>query len=80
MKVKDLIKKLNKANPEAVVVLASDEEGNTFAPLNEANTENLCYNADDGVIGYKTLDKEALSNGATSDELVEGEDCVVLWP
>ena len=32
MRVKDLIKQLVAANPEAIVVLARDEEGNGFSP------------------------------------------------
>lgn len=51
--VKDLQAKLREFNPEAIVVLSSDAEGNTFSPW-------LSYSASDGRVkaeGYR-LDVE----------------------
>ncbi len=55
MKVKQLIKKLQKLNQEALVVLSSDEEGNRYSIISEDmgtgewfNTEtNEFYGPDD---------------------------------
>ena len=70
LKVKDLIKLLKRENPDADVLLAGDEEGNTFSYISETGVSPLLYEkGHDGemVIGEK-------------DELYNPKECVVLWP
>lgn len=43
MKVKQLIKKLQKVNPEALVVLSSDSEGNNFSILCDVIDSNESF-------------------------------------
>jgi len=66
MKVKELIKRLSKENPEHEVVLSRDEEGNGFSSLA-------------GVELFKYLDGEIYSN---DDPKLPAncKDAVVLWP
>jgi hypothetical protein len=51
MKVKKLIKALKKLDPEAVVVMSIDPEGNGYRPLYAA--EDCRY--EDGEIGYAVI-------------------------
>jgi len=77
MKVKDLIAQLQEANPEAIVIVSRDAEGNDFSPLAE-----VCYgndNYDDGDVGLDHLTPELEKQGCTEDDLIEGEEAVVLW-
>lgn len=39
MKVKELIRKLQKEDPESVVVLQSDSEGNGYSPLADVDSD-----------------------------------------
>lgn len=41
MKVKELIEKLQGCNPEAIVVMSRDSEGNYYSPL--ASINNNCF-------------------------------------
>lgn len=55
MKVKDLIKALQKVDPEKIVVMAKDEEGNGYSPL-EGISEGV-YEADSSYSGeYGTVE------------------------
>lgn len=40
MKVKQLIKKLQKHDPEKIVIMSKDSEGNYFSPLADMSKEN----------------------------------------
>ena len=41
MKIKELIKLLQKEDPEAVIDIASDEEGNSFGDIGEGFAEGI---------------------------------------
>lgn len=41
MKVKELIELLKKLDPESMVLLSSDEEGNNFSPMYDFGTGNF---------------------------------------
>jgi len=78
MKVKDLIKHLSKANPDATVILSHDSEGNSFSPLLIVSKDNNRYS--DGEMGLDHLTKDLKEQGFTEEDLLEGEEAVVLWP
>lgn len=65
MKVKTLLARLRQCNPDAVVVLSIDEEGNGY---NEIAAVMEGYNFEDGDI------EESAEASATSKE------CVILYP
>lgn len=68
MKVKDLIKLLKKQNQEAVVILSSDSEGNSYSELS--------------AYGIHFWDEEE-NEIFDEDDLEEGHDleqALVLWP
>ena len=79
MKVKELIEKLKKADPEAMVVMSYDSEGNGYNKLRDVETDNQAYCH--GEIGFKKLTPELEKRGYGEGDLLEdGEDAVVLWP
>lgn len=43
MKIKDLIKELQKFDPELDVIIQCDPEGNNFYPLYEVNAGSFAY-------------------------------------
>lgn len=67
MKVKELIKLLQKEDPEATVILGKDAEGNGYSPL------DCIYN---GVYQPETT----WSGEFTSEEGAEGEVAILLDP
>ena len=68
MKVKQLIKELQKLPADAVVVLSSDGEGNQYSPL-----------ADVGE--YKYVEQNSWCGDIyPTDEEEGGVDAVVFWP
>lgn len=94
MKVKDLIKVLKELPEDAIVVLSSDEEGNSYSPLASYNT-NYMYIPDSdwsGEIKIKELTPELIKHGYTEEEVygyteydddepdTNGIPALVLWP
>lgn len=79
MLVKELLDMLKDANPDAVVVLSSDSEGNSYSELSGYSDE---YNFDEenAEIGLKKLTAELKKQGYSKEDLKEGKDAVVLWP
>lgn len=76
MKVKELIETLSKLDPETLVVLQKDSEGNGYSPA--AGMEEAVYFACNKWCGecphpedLKDMDEEELS---------KGQKAVVLWP
>lgn len=84
MTVKDLREELAGLPDEMIVVMAKDGEGNGFSPLADVDGENKAYQADttwSGEVGIKKLTPELIDDGGYSeDDVVEGQDCLVLWP
>ena len=66
MKVKELIEHLEKCDPEAMVVMSKDSEGNGFSPLYENSTGR--YEA------------ESTWSGEYHDDREDLPKCVCLWP
>jgi hypothetical protein len=83
MNVKELIELLQKENPEELVILQKDGEGNGYSPL--CAVETCAYTADStwsGEVGFRELTDE-LRAGGYSEEDVGGSDAVhavVLCP
>ena len=74
MKVKQLIKQLQKVNPNFEVVLSKDGEGNSFSPA-----------SDIGVYAYTPDNTWSGEIRDLDDELEEDEDkpvanAIVIWP
>ena len=64
MKVKELIELLQKEDPERLVVMSKDGEGNCFSPF--ANQSTGAYEANNTWSGEVHPD--------------DGKPCLVLWP
>lgn len=82
MKVKDLIKELSALDPNALVILQKDSEGNGFSPL-EGVDENALYDAENswsGDVGFEVLTDELRKQGYSDEDLGKGERAVVLFP
>lgn len=85
MKVSDLITELQTCNPDAIVVMSADEEGNSYSPLS-AFSDIYNYIPEStwsGGISIRELTPELEEEGYTEDDVLEDEDsvpCVVLWP
>jgi hypothetical protein len=78
--VKDVIEQLQQCDPEAVVVMSSDEEGNSFGPLRDIGTNNVFY---DHYVYVHHLTDELREHGYTEEDLSPYPDApqaVVLWP
>jgi len=71
MKIKDLIEKLKEFDPDSLVVLSSDEEGNSYSKAS-GDIGSYCFNQHSGEI---FRDDEIDQDDA--DIL---ERCVVIWP
>ncbi len=81
MKVKQLIKLLQKQNPNREVLIATDSEGNSFEIITAIQPCAFC----DGEYGMETgLEKltPALKKEGYSEEdlLEDGKPALVLWP
>lgn len=81
MKVKQLIKKLQKLNPEAIVLISKDMEGNQHGKLYSIEA-NVGYNpiSEDGVGLYK-LTPKLKKEGFTEEDVCEGGvEAICLYP
>lgn len=82
MKVKKLIKLLQEEDPNAIVIMAKDGEGNSYSPLSEFwsgayRAETTWY----GEVGYSKLTEELEEAGYTEEDLIEGgEPAIILSP
>lgn len=80
MKVKELIEELSKLDPEWLVVLQRDEEGNGYEVLRGVD-DNAAFNASEGEVSLRVLDDAHRARGFTEEDLEPGaEPCVVLFP
>lgn len=82
MKVRALIAILEKMDPERVVILQKDAEGNGYSPLEGAD-DNCLYAADStwsGEVGHERLTEKDRKQGYTDEDIGHGEKAVVLFP
>ena len=91
MTIKELIETLSAMDPDRIVVIQKDAEGNGYSPLEGAD-DNCLYTADttwSGEVGKQTLTDDDRKNGYTDDDrkngytdedLGSGVPAVVLFP
>ncbi len=80
MKIKNLIQKLNKLNPNSEVIVSSDAEGNNYSLLFDISCqEGLRYSKNDDEIILSTRN-DIDGYYFTEKEYNKGKDCVVLYP
>lgn len=84
MNVRELIFRLQQCDPDDLVVLSADAEGNTYSPLEDASTQ--MYVAEStwrGDIFERTLTPKMEAEGYSEDDLTDDPSavpCVTLWP
>ena len=82
MLVKDFIKLLQKEDPDRVVVMSRDAEGNGISPFSDLSTcayvaETTWY----GEIGLEELTEENKEQGFSEEDVKhDGEKAICLWP
>lgn len=81
MKVRDLIVLLQACDPDDLVVLSKDGEGNSFSPLSRTSLD--MFDGDDGIL-LRELTPELEADGEDEygvGSLEEGDvHCITLWP
>ncbi len=79
MTVQELIDKLKECNPNDAVIKSKDDEGNGYDTV---DTVSSFYNMDGEYqieIGLRELSKDAIEQGYSEEDLLDGDPCVVLW-
>lgn len=76
MNVKTLIEHLLKHDPERVVVLSLDSEGNSFAELTDI--QPMQY--DGKGIGFSELNDGLREMGFSKDDVIKGKKALIFWP
>lgn len=79
LKVKDLINQLAQLDPDAVVIMQRDPEGNGYGPCAGAEG-NGAWDHDEDLYGYACLTPDMEKNGFSQEDLVQGVPAVVIWP
>ena len=82
MTVAELITELQKVDPNRIVILQKDAEGNGHKLL-EGVDDNAVYEAINswrGEVKYQTLTDEMRKQGYSDDDVGEGKPCLVLYP
>ena len=78
MTVKELNEQLKKCDPDSLVVMAIDEEGNGYSIFRDIWSENCNYK--DGEVGLSYLTDEHRKQGYTEEDILDGQPAIVLWP
>ena len=84
--VAEMMDILSQMDPNAIVILARDAEGNGYYEFDSIDSDGTMYIPDrlgHGEIKYAVLTDEMKDNGYGSDDLAEtgqGIPCVVLYP
>lgn len=85
MKVKELIEKLKNVDPERIIVMSKDAEGNDYSPLYDIDDE-MVYVPDStwsGEVRFPKLTTELIKQGYSEGDVYDGEDgqpALVLHP
>lgn len=83
MTVRDLLEALEGIDPDRLVVMSKDSEGNGYSPLADVNPDNI-YVADStwsGDIWPGEYDSEWFDDQEDFETIkAEGVSAVVLWP
>lgn len=82
MKVRELIEQLQQEDPDALVVMSRDSEGNSYSPLSDFWTG--VYQADttwSGEVGFGELTQELQEHGYNEEDILsDGVPAVILSP
>ena len=76
MKVSELRKLLDAIDPDDIVVLSSDAEGNSFSEANGSSLSNFC----DGEIGLREITASDREQGYTEEDLLDGKPAFMIFP
>jgi hypothetical protein len=80
--VRDMIAALQREDPDAIVVMAKDAEGNSYSPYRQLWAG--VYQAEttwDGVVGFPALTNELRADGYTEEDVLpDGIPAVILTP
>jgi len=75
----EFIELLRECNPNAIVVMSSDAEGNNYDTLRDL--EELMYDPNERWVGYAELTDGLREQGYGEEDVMEdGIEAVVLWP
>lgn len=82
MTVKELIERLQKEDPNRIVVMSSDSEGNSHSPLAGFWTgKYLAETTWSGEVGMEKLTEKDRERGYTDEDVMTGgEPAVILSP
>ena len=86
MTVQELINQLQQCNPNYLVVMSKDEEGNGFSPLADVVGDNNVYVPEctwSGELRLHHLTDELRAQSYSDEDVYDGDDgvrAVVLWP
>ena len=83
MKVKELIEMLQKENQEAIVVMSSDGEGNSYSPVADIGDVDRykAHSTWSGEVGYSKLTPKMKEDAYSEEDLLtDGEPAVVIFP
>ncbi len=81
MKVKELIDILKECDPNHIVLVSEDPEGNGYMAVSDISTDMVCTGTYRFEIGYKRLTPELVAAGYSEEDILEdGKDCVIIWP
>lgn len=81
MTVKELIEQLKKEDPDRLVILQKDSEGNGYSPFYDLYTGS--YEAEStwgGHVGLEELTEEDIKHGYGEGDVVNGEKALILTP
>ncbi len=80
MKIKHLISKLNKLNPEAEIIISSDAEGNRYNTINQL-VDNLKYieYGEISVFSFEDISEDSQDFPSQKD-YNKAKGCIVLYP
>jgi len=79
MTVAQLIKRLQKEDPERIVILSSDSEGNSYSELYADAIGTAAWNGEE--VGLEELTPELEKRGYTEEDLLEGgKPALILSP
>lgn len=79
MTVKELIALLSALDPDRIVILQRDPEGNGYAPLDGVD-DNTVWQAEDSEARVQTLTSELKARGFTLEDVGDGVPSVILYP
>ena len=77
MKVNELVKILEKLDPETEVVLQGDAEGNTFMSL--YSYWEGAFNEEEGEAGYLKMTDKLIKEGYDEEDIIDGKPAIFLW-